>query len=470
MPKFISDSDMEKISSKKKFISDSEMNSLQPSKLESALRGAAQGATLGFGDELVGAGESALGSLGLVPDKTYEQSRDESRLANAKAQSENPITYGVGEIGGGVASNLILPGSAATMGGRALQAAATGAIMGAGTANNRDEILPSMAVGGALGGVAAPLTELGAGAVSKGANKLSEYLSGLSSKLNVKATGATGLQASKFKPELGQEMKKLDLGWFDGPQAIANKMQGVLDESGKKIGSTLEGLDAQGASANINLIVGKLQSKIDELSSEFGNEKIVAQLKNELNNLLEKRISNIPLTAAEAGKRNFQAQVNYNSPEADKKSAAVMANLFKNEVEDAASATSPEAANIFKENKRLFGLYSPVQEAAQKRASTLSQSPMGGLLDVAAVSAGGGGPLGLVSAAARKVIAPRGANIAAKLSDKVSNLLQTNPQALGKYAKPLSDAIARGPAALASTNFLLQQTDPEYRKLVGDQK
>jgi hypothetical protein len=172
---------------------------------------------------------------------------------------------------------------------------------------------------------------------------------------------------------------------------------------------------------------------------------------------------------SELEKRAFAKKAkNWMDPDINRP-AKIVQNEFNRASENVANSYSPEIANVFKENKKLYGLYSPVQEAAQKRATTLSQSPMGGLLDVAAVSAGGGGPLGLVSAAARKVIAPRGANIAAKLSDKVSNLLQTNPQALGKYAKPLSDAIARGPAALASTNFLLQQTDPEYRKLVGDQ-
>lgn len=39
---------------------------------------------------------------------------------------------------------------------------------------------------------------------------------------------------------------------------------------------------------------------------------------------------------------------------------------------------------------------------------------------------------------------------------------------LGKYAKPLMDAASRGSSAVSATHFILQQTDPNYRKLVND--
>lgn len=144
------------------------------SKLESLLRGAKQGATLGFGDEITGAGESALGSLGLVPDKTYEQARDEARQADRLAQLENPLTYGGGQLAGGVATTL-LPGGALLKAGQGAMGAAkigalTGAIAGAGDSEaglSDAQLYKDALTGGAVGGVAGAALH-GLGSLAKG--------------------------------------------------------------------------------------------------------------------------------------------------------------------------------------------------------------------------------------------------------------------------------------------------------------
>lgn len=48
---------------------------------------------------------------------------------------------------------------------------------------------------------------------------------------------------------------------------------------------------------------------------------------------------------------------------------------------------------------------------------------------------------------------------------KFADLVEKSPQSLGKYGKALKDASLRGGSALGVTDFMLQQTDPEYRKL-----
>lgn len=78
-------------------------NNLDVSYGESAARGAAQGLTFGFADEISGAVESAF------TDKTYEQARDESRAAFNRAQQANPMTYGGAEL----LSGLAVPGAGA---------------------------------------------------------------------------------------------------------------------------------------------------------------------------------------------------------------------------------------------------------------------------------------------------------------------------------------------------------------------
>lgn len=82
-----------------------------PSKLESLLRGGAQGALLGFADEATGMGEAALNpSTYSGVDEAlanYTKSRDESRANYKAAEEANPNTYMAGNVGGGVATSLI---------------------------------------------------------------------------------------------------------------------------------------------------------------------------------------------------------------------------------------------------------------------------------------------------------------------------------------------------------------------------
>lgn len=82
--------------------------------LESYLRGLGQDASMGYADEIAAGAESAAGSLGLVPDKTYEQSVQESRDSYKQAQQDNPKSYMAGEATG-MAASMIVPGGAAKL-------------------------------------------------------------------------------------------------------------------------------------------------------------------------------------------------------------------------------------------------------------------------------------------------------------------------------------------------------------------
>jgi hypothetical protein len=98
--------------------------SLAPSQAESLGRGAVQGVTFGFGDEIYGAAKGAYDKVLGDGDYsgTYERERDAVRAANDAAQQANPGTYLAGEIVGGVA----VPGAAAKLGYRGVQAANAG--------------------------------------------------------------------------------------------------------------------------------------------------------------------------------------------------------------------------------------------------------------------------------------------------------------------------------------------------------
>jgi len=76
--------------------------------LAAAGRGAVQGATMGFRDELAGAGSAAVSIFGdeSMAD-AYTRSRDESRQLDQLARQNHPVAYGVGEFGGGIAPMLV---------------------------------------------------------------------------------------------------------------------------------------------------------------------------------------------------------------------------------------------------------------------------------------------------------------------------------------------------------------------------
>lgn len=93
-------------------------------RLESAGRGALQGVTLGFGDEIYGAAKGAYDKVLGSGDYsgTYARERDAVRAANDKAQKDNPGTFLVGELAGSVA----LPFGMAKAGVKGVQAANAG--------------------------------------------------------------------------------------------------------------------------------------------------------------------------------------------------------------------------------------------------------------------------------------------------------------------------------------------------------
>jgi hypothetical protein len=150
------------------------------SELESLGRGAFQGATFGFSDEIVGGLES------LFTDKTYEQARDESRANNAAAQEANPASYLTGDIGASVATSFV-PGlgflnaakgaKLATVAGKA---ALQGGIAGAGYSDEKDAagILKDTATGVALGaGTGAAFHGVGKALKSDKGKVIADYLS-----------------------------------------------------------------------------------------------------------------------------------------------------------------------------------------------------------------------------------------------------------------------------------------------------
>jgi len=99
------------------------------SELESAGMGALQGVSFGFSDEMGAASRSLAEVLNITHQgKSYEEIRDELRGQYSTAQEENPLSYGAGEIGAGIAAGIAVPGGGSA---RLMSALARGGVEGA---------------------------------------------------------------------------------------------------------------------------------------------------------------------------------------------------------------------------------------------------------------------------------------------------------------------------------------------------
>lgn len=271
MAKFISDDEMAKLEAlspqtpKKAFLSDDEMSSLEAngvSRGESVARGAAQGLSLGFADEISGAaggmwddlqrvlaGESGpkatydefgrvLNAAELNKNATYSKRRDESREANRKAQEANPVLYGAGEVAGSVATGFV-PGlnlaKGATLAARAGQAAALGGASGLGMSEEENLIgmAQDTALGAGLGAgfsvvgekVLAPALRKAGNLVDRGAKALSQKDGALNKGLSKAAAFASGVDEDAAmrqiqRPRQAVEAEADDFAFMIGQRAV----------------------------------------------------------------------------------------------------------------------------------------------------------------------------------------------------------------------------------------------------------
>lgn len=191
--------------------------------LESLARGAAQGASLGFVDEGVGA-TKAIGDdfkklvtgegskpevkrdqFGRITnldeinqDATYTKHRDDYRAADEAAEKANPGYYAAGEVGGAIATSAIPIGSSATVAKAIQTGARAGAINAAGQskAENAGDFVRDVAAGTAMGAVG--------GGIAKGGEKLIKGVrSGISNLSRKGADEALDTTVQTFAKESG---------------------------------------------------------------------------------------------------------------------------------------------------------------------------------------------------------------------------------------------------------------------------
>lgn len=245
-----------------------------------AVRGVAQGATLGFADELTGAGEAAYDKAkGLVTGEEtpsfhdlYRKHQLESQTAYEDAKKRSPYAYGAGNIAGMVGTGLATGGGLAAgtegLGAGLVRAAGQGAALGglqaAGEsqgnlddAEGTKKLATDTAVGGATGAVLGPVVH---GAV-EGVKGLAGYFG--------KAPMLQQMLAAKNLGNAGASVNRSS-GAFD-------KLSGITQDNAKNLGGKF--LDAT------NAIGGQIEDAVGNATANGTTLNLGPEATDAVNNI-----------------------------------------------------------------------------------------------------------------------------------------------------------------------------------------
>lgn len=270
----------------------------EPGYLEALGRGALQGVTFGFGDEVQGALES------IFTDKTYQQARDEARQANARAQAAHSTTYGIGELGGGLATAAI-PGlgiaEGAGLGTVAAKSALAGGLSGLGTSEATDigGLAKDVGEGAAFGAVG--------GALAHGAGKVAGKVLG-SAEERATNQAVKGLVAGEGKvPGAAMSTTRKLVEHETVPALInepvgnttlareaykpAEEIQPLLDAKKAEIGQGLDAIydkaDQASGGVKVSDLVKHYDDQIAELSKSPGNRQLTKAIEDTRDDVLK---------------------------------------------------------------------------------------------------------------------------------------------------------------------------------------
>lgn len=454
------------------------------SKLESAVRGAGQGLSLGFGDEIAGGIESAF------TDKSYTEARDESRANNEKARASNPKTYMGTQVVGSVAP-MFIPGA---QGVSAAKLAALAGLQGLGesdadlTKGEFGDAAKDTAVSAAMG-FAIPKAMQGAGKVLKAAPAAFENVAVNNAR---RALGYTAADLTK-NPKAIREANKvarimLDEGVITNPltHPLSSSADDMLArvQALKKVGrGAIESVETKADDAGLQ-VVNPLRpaTELAEKQAKYGTAKAAAPIYNQF----ETGIDDVLALGDNPKLRDLQNLKNIYKELAFPKGVVTEAkpgvvdsfHSIKREMEsavgDAATKLNDkELLRKYLEGKRVLGASKAAERTLTKEVGRQAgNSPLtlrGTML--AAGEAAAGNPVRAAGAAGVTTVALRQgaqavattADAAASIAKKIEKALRVSPQRFGRWAAPLQNAAQRGPSSLATSIFLLQQNEPEFR-------
>jgi len=461
--------------------------------LESGLRGAAQGLTLGFADEIAAGVESTF------TDKDFDTSLEESRENFRQAEADNSTAFTVGDVAGSIAGAIALPsGATAKLAGNA----ALGAVNALG--RSEDKSLGDAAAGAAFGAIGDKVGKVAGSAFGNATQKIkNKFVSTLTDLQEVQVLEAFGgrtraavgslrsklADKHKVKPEQQKEFLTDILNLktttiesngnitedfvFSGnktlPESFESLKKYVFDGKsgvGAELGGFIE-------ASNVDLPLSDVKAQI--LSSLNVDESSLDTLSKQAINTVKKEIINAPSLSSTSGvislknlqgfKTNLQNSINFEGIAGSKgvqaqrkKAVQKLASFIEDTIE---SNLGPESSQAFQQTKKNYrrGLVALdlIESEATRQAGVIgnlkeSLSIQGSILGVSSFALfgnpliAGGVALG-VNKLTRSTSIPIGA---AKLlnSQAANNLLKGAQAGVKEY-----DAIARRIVAASSRSL-----------------
>lgn len=455
----------------------------EPGKIESAARGLAQGASMGFADEITGGLES------LFTDKPYEQARDESRANYARAKDANPSTYTTGEIGGGVASAL-LPGAniarGASLGKAVLQSALLGGVTGLGYSEADDlgglakDTAANAALGGLVGGAAQKFMPM----ASRALEKVGESAGDMAEKVAARALGAErgtikslGMDRVKGAGRYALDNELLGLG--ASTEDMVAKNAAIKSRGGEMMGKAYQAIDDAGASTfNPREVAEKVDDQLGDIWRSPLNRGEVNQFDNTIEAILARGPGDIPISEAQLLKEELGSAANWKNKlqVSPKEQMARDAYRIVSEQIDEAVKLGQGAVDqaglstLLDEGKALYSKGSTAEQLLENKLAREEGNKFIGLTDAitGAGSLGYGGATGDWETAAgimgaKKLGEKYGAKAAARGLDQVSKALMKSPQMadLANRSPQVFNAIAQKMENVVASPVKAAENEPK---------
>jgi len=481
--------------------------------LESGLRGLAQGASLGFADELTGgieaASDTVFGGRKLSDfGDTYKTRRDESREQYKGAQEANPGIYQGAEIGGAIGTAFV-PGLGmlnaakgaqlgAVVGKGALQGALTGlggteeeGVGGQaldtlkGTALGAGGSAAGFGLGKAVGGVTDSLADskVGQYLLSKYKGATSGVANSMEDFAELQGARALGLERATQKKlgrdatrAVGRQALDEDILSFG---ANTNKLV-ARNEAVKKgaLGSRSDAYklidEAGGSTFNPLEVAAKVEDRImgGMNPAYLDTQKVADRLAPELENILSRGDGNISMSEAQNLVQSLGKKAKFDktrSNEQEEMAQEIYRSVRESINESAGSSAdalkSPNIRSQIEGANKKYSVGKNTETLLRNKEAREEGNKLISLTDNIAASSLS--MLAIPFVAAKKISEKYGNQTAAITTDKLSKFIRETPEMLGKYRPALEKAIQRGGTAVAVTHQLLQSKDPEYRKIIS---
>lgn len=471
---------------------------------ESAIAGVAQGATLGFADELT----AAIGGLKdyieqggkLDLDEYYDIRKKLIRKEDDRKEKANPKTFMAGEFAGGAATSAI-PGVAAAKGAslssQVAKNAGLAAIEGVGR-SEKEELLDIVKDGLRAGMTGAAITG-SMGAAGKGLNKAKGLKDKtgkwLQEKANERAVKSLDpilsqqeyLTRKDLVQKLGKEMLDEKAVTFGaGVNQIADKTTDLLEQSGERIGDIRDIVDSDDAVSFSKLIKDASDDMVDSAASTTAKQTQAKRFLKEAQNLAGVKkggpgFSSVvrpsdSIDNAQKVIKELSDDIPFHKPPSEwtpaQKALYKTRKNLVSQIDDHVAAKRPDLADEYKALKERFGLFKDADKILDKSVARQGRNRSLSLTDyIAAAGVGNnkedGIVMKIVAPLVNKLVRERGNSALAVSLNKVGKLMESNPDKLGKFGKALGKALEGGNKSFLATHAVLMN-DPEYKRIIEE--